>query len=107
MDRMDKDPTVEQYKSELLNRIDCLRNHALDSNETNNELNDATADFNLQLQKDLNAEYGDSTLGSKIPEWHKLVGSTLEMHNIEEDAKRFILDEITNFVEGFENKWDI
>lgn len=104
---MEQEPVAENYSSELLDRIQVVRTRSLEDNDSNSEFNDSVADFNERLRAALQKEFGESGLCKKVPEWHRLVGSTVEVHEIEEDAKRFIVDEISSFLEEFETKWDI
>ena len=104
---MEQEPSVENYSSKLLNRIKIVRTRSLENDESNFEFNYAVAVFNEQLCEALQTEFGDSRLCQKVPEWHQLVGSTVEVHEIEDAAERFIVREISSFLDEFEIKWDI
>jgi hypothetical protein len=103
---MDKEPIVEGYSSELLSRVALVREASLSSIERNSEFNNSVVEFNASLRKKLLIDYGDAGLCKKIPEWHRLVGSTVEVHEIDQDIKRFIIDKITSFIESYEEKWN-
>lgn len=104
---MENEPNAENYTSELLSRINLLRSRSLDTIDNNIEFNEAVANFNVALQRTLATEYGDPVLCKRIPEWHRLVGSTVEVHDIDQESKRFILEQISQFVSGYEEKWNL
>jgi hypothetical protein len=104
---MERESTGETYHSELLQRIDSARERSVRDVTSNTEFIDALSSFSKKLHSAVETEFGDSQLIKMVPEWHRLVGGTVEVHDMNEDAKRFITEAITEFVAVFEEKWDI
>ncbi len=112
---------MEQYKKEvvmkhfeadtalMLERINSLRLYALnqESHDYLNNLSDKIFAFDQDLQVTLRERYGDENLRKMVPEWHKLVGSTVEDHEANPEAKQFVVDEIKRFVEEMEEEWEL
>jgi hypothetical protein len=97
----------ENFSSELNTRITALREASLISMDRLSALNDAVHKFDDSLKSALSAEFGDPRLRKLIPEWHRLVGSTVEVHAVDQEIRRFILAKLELFVEHFEAEWDI
>jgi GH35 family endo-1,4-beta-xylanase len=93
----------------MLQRIDALRWYAVEaeSNHFMEELSDKIYEFDQNLQVALNDRYGDRDLRKMVPEWHKLVGSTVEDHDVNPEAKKYIADEVERFVSEMETKWEL
>jgi hypothetical protein len=88
-------------------RIDALRMYAFDDSTLclQDELDTAIISLDQELQKELGKRFGNADLRKLVPEWHKLVGSTPELHELDENVASFIRGKVEAFVEAQEKKW--
>ena len=100
---------VDPSKGPRLKRIEDLRWFALDAESSDymDELSEKICEFDQQLQVALSQRYGNGELRKMVPEWHKLVGSTPEDHDVNPEAKQFIVEEVERFVTEMETKWGL
>lgn len=92
-----------EYSSPLFQRITRLRTKSNESTEIDIAFTDAVYRFNNQLKRDV-ADAGLDGNFHAIPEWHKLVGSTPEYAEMDEESRTFILGRIAEFVSVWEER---
>lgn len=94
----------------ILARIDKVREHALKAKNRDELLCDlasACEELDEVLQRDLKKAYGDPYLRRGVPEWHKLMGSTPEYHDIPEEARSAVVRKVEVLVRSFEEAWGL
>lgn len=91
----------------IFKRIDALRMHAYEDKTLYlmDELNTAIISLDEELKQELGERFGDANLRKYVPEWHKLVGSTPEFHDLDKEIVDLIRTKVEAFVEAQEKKW--
>ncbi|MEN9921007.1 MAG: hypothetical protein RL538_900 [Candidatus Parcubacteria bacterium] len=98
---------AEQYP--IFARIDALRMHAFEAPtlELQDELDVGIIALDQELQREIAERFGDGNLRRYVPEWHKLVGSTPERHDVADEIRDLVTGKVARFVEEQEQKWGL
>ncbi len=90
-------------------RIDGLRWFAINAESPDflSLLSDKIVAFEEMLVEKLTQRFGDKNVRKAVPEWHKLVGSTPELHDVDPEIADFVIQEIIRFITSVEEEWSI
>jgi hypothetical protein len=100
---------IEVSMNPLFARIGVLRRCTLEDGTLAryDELNTAIVELDGVLKREMKEVYGDENFRRHVPEWHKLIGSTPENHDMPEEARAVVVRKIECLVEAFEIKWGL
>lgn len=100
---------TELEKYPIFARIDGLRLYALKQpgREFRRQLEADIVSFDTELKLELKRRGHDEKLRKFVPEWHKLVGSTPELHPLDDSVRGFIVAEVERLVLQIETLWGL